>query len=193
VTPGTIFFRRWNRQPISTSLFTDAVWSFPTIALSCGHGVEDSPGKRRVAGLMAAANMRLEKIDDTATPREPLEDIKTILICEDEPALRELVRASLNGGYRFAEASDGFVALRLAQELTPDAVILDLMLPGLSGLDVLAGLREDERLRHTRVLVVTAWSETREDIVAAGADDFLPKPFEPDVLKAKLESLLAES
>ena len=115
---------------------------------------------------------------------------KTILICEDEPALRELVRASLDGGYRFAEASDGYAALKLAQELVPDAVVLDLMLPGLSGLDVLAGLRRDERLRHTRVLVVTAWSETHEDIVAAGADDFLPKPFDPDVLKAKLENLL---
>lgn len=119
-----------------------------------------------------------------------MEDTKTILICEDEPALRELVRASLDGGYRFAEASDGFVALKLAHELAPDAVILDLMLPGLSGLEVLAGLRGDDRLRHTRVLVVTAWSESHEDIVAAGADDFLPKPFDPDVLKAKLENLL---
>ena len=119
-----------------------------------------------------------------------METTKTILICEDEPALRELVRASLDGGYRFAEASDGYAALKLAQELVPDAVVLDLMLPGLSGLDVLAGLRGDERLRHTRVLVVTAWSETHEDIVAAGADDFLPKPFDPDVLKAKLENLL---
>jgi DNA-binding response OmpR family regulator len=64
------------------------------------------------------------------------------------------------------------------------------MLPGLSGLEVLAGLRRDERLRQTRVLVVTAWSESHEDIVAAGADDFLPKPFDPDELKAKLENLL---
>jgi len=134
--------------------------------------------------------MRPRKRDKTVSDREPLENTKTILICEDEPALRELVRASLDGGYRFAEASDGYAALKLAQELVPDAVVLDLMLPGLSGLDVLAGLRRDERLRHTRVLVVTAWSETHEDIVAAGADDFLPKPFDPDVLKAKLERLL---
>ena len=134
--------------------------------------------------------MRPRKLDETASHREPLETTKTILICEDEPALRELVRASLDGGYRFAEASDGHVALKLAHELVPDAVILDLMLPGLSGLDVLAGLRDDERLRHTRVLVVTAWSESHEEIVAAGADDFLPKPFDPDVLRAKLENLL---
>lgn len=119
-----------------------------------------------------------------------LEETKTILICEDEPTLRELIRASLDSGYRFAEASDGFVALQLAQELAPDAVILDLMLPGLSGLEVLAGLRADDRLRKTRVLVITAWSERREDLIAAGADDFLPKPFDPDELKRKLEKLL---
>src|SRR5215210_455195 len=106
------------------------------------------------AGSSVAATMRPRKLDETASNREPLETTKTILICEDEPALRELVRASLDGGYRFAEASDGYVALKLAQELLPDAVILDLMLPGLSGLEVLAGVRGDERLRHTRVLVV---------------------------------------
>lgn len=119
-----------------------------------------------------------------------MEETKTILICEDEPTLRELIRASLDGGYRFAEASDGYVALQLAQELAPDAVVLDLMLPGLSGLEVLAGLRADERLRETSVLIITAWSENREDLIAAGADDFLAKPFDPDELKRKLEKLL---
>jgi DNA-binding response OmpR family regulator len=115
---------------------------------------------------------------------------KTILICEDEPALRELVRASLDGDYRFVEASDGYVALQLAREMSPDAVILDLMLPGLGGLEVLAELRSDEQLSGTPVLVITAWSETRQDLVDAGADDFLPKPFDPDQLRVKLEKLL---
>lgn len=115
---------------------------------------------------------------------------KTILICEDEPALRELVRASLDGDYRFVEASDGYVALQLARELAPDAVILDLMLPGLGGIEVLAELRADEQLSRIPVLVITAWSETREDLVEAGADDFLPKPFDPDQLRVKLETLL---
>jgi CheY-like chemotaxis protein len=122
--------------------------------------------------------------------RAPVETDKTILICEDEPALRELVRASLDGGYRFVEASDGYVALQLARELDPDAVILDPMLPGLGGLEVLAELRADERLASIPVLVITAWSETREDLVAAGASDFLPKPFDPDQLRVKLERLV---
>jgi DNA-binding response OmpR family regulator len=128
-----------------------------------------------------------------SSQRAPVETAKTILICEDEPALRELVRASLDSGYEFAEASDGYVALRLARELGPDAIILDLMLPGLSGLDVLAELRADEQLANIPVLVITAWSETREDLVAAGADDFLPKPFDPDKLQQKLDRLLERS
>jgi len=123
---------------------------------------------------------------------EPLmESRKTILICDDEPTLRELVRASLDGGYRFAEASDGLVAIELARELEPDVVILDLMLPRVGGLEVLAELRADEKLRHVPVLVITAWNETREDVLAAGAADFVAKPFDPDELRAAIEKLLS--
>jgi len=123
---------------------------------------------------------------------EPLmESRKTILICDDEPTLRELVRASLDGGYRFAEASDGLVAIELARELEPDVVILDLMLPRVGGLEVLAELRADEKLRRVPVLVITAWNETREDVLAAGAADFVAKPFDPDELRAAIEKLLS--
>jgi CheY-like chemotaxis protein len=115
---------------------------------------------------------------------------KTILICDDEPTLRELVRASLESGYKFAEASNGKVAVDLARELNPDAVILDLMLPQLSGLEVIAQLRADERLRHIPVLVITAWNDTRDAALAAGAAEFVTKPFEPDELKAAVEKLL---
>jgi CheY-like chemotaxis protein len=96
-----------------------------------------------------------------------MERRKTILICDDEPALRELIRASMDDGYEFAEASDGIVAMELAREVEPDLVILDLMLPRLSGLEVLARLNEDERLKDVPVLVITAWNETREDVLAA--------------------------
>ena len=122
-----------------------------------------------------------------------MESRKTILICDDEPALRELVRASLDDGYRFAEASDGLVALELARELEPDAVILDLMLPRLGGLEVLARLQADAQLSRVPVLVITAWNETREDVLAAGAAEFVTKPFDPDLLKAAVKELLKET
>jgi CheY-like chemotaxis protein len=117
---------------------------------------------------------------------------KLILICEDEPTLRELVRASLSGVYQFAEARDGFDALGLARELEPDAVVLDLMLPRKSGLEVLAELREDEQLRSIPVLVMTAWSDMLDAALAAGADAFVSKPFDPDDLKIAVDELLAE-
>jgi CheY-like chemotaxis protein len=119
-----------------------------------------------------------------------MEEPKTILICDDEPTLRELVRASLNRDYRFAEASDGVVALQLARELVPDAVILDLMLPRLSGLEVLGELRSDERLQNIPVLVMTAWNDTYDAALAAGADRFIAKPFHPDDLKLMVDELL---
>jgi len=116
---------------------------------------------------------------------------KTILICDDEPALRELIRASMDEGYEFAEASDGVIAMELAREVSPDVVILDLMLPRLSGLEVLARMNEDERLKDVPVLVITAWNETREDVLSAGADEFVAKPFDPEELRAAVNRLAA--
>ncbi len=116
---------------------------------------------------------------------------KTILICDDEPALRELIRASMDDGYEFAEASDGIIAIELAHELAPDLVILDLMLPRLSGLEVLARFNADDRLKDVPVLVITAWNETREDVLAAGADEFVAKPFDPEDLRTAVKRLVA--
>jgi len=120
-----------------------------------------------------------------------MERRKTILICDDEPALRELIRASMDDGYDFAEACDGIVAMELAHEVKPDIVILDLMLPRLSGLEVLARFNADDGLKDVPVLVITAWNETREDVLAAGADDFVTKPFDPEALRNAVNRLVA--
>src|SRR5215813_12692126 len=98
-----------------------------------------------------------------------MERRKTILICDDEPALRELIRASMGDGFEFAEASDGIIAMELAREVTPDLVILDLMLPRLSGLEVLPPLNDHDGQRAVPVLVITACNETREHVLPAGA------------------------
>jgi len=67
--------------------------------------------------------------------------LATVLICDDEPSLRELIRVSLVGPYRFAEADDGEESLEIARRLHPDVVILDMMMPRRTGLEVLAELR----------------------------------------------------
>jgi DNA-binding response OmpR family regulator len=117
---------------------------------------------------------------------------KTILICEDDQNLRQLVRAVLGDGYRFLEAHDGDEALEVALRARPDLIILDLMLPGRSGLDVLDQLREQmpDGKSRTRVIVMSAWGHADEAALKAGADRFVPKPFEADELTAIVEDVL---
>ena len=118
-------------------------------------------------------------------------DAATILVCDDDPSLRELVRAVLGPSYRFIEAADGVEALTLAREIRPDLIVLDVMLPELSGIEVLEALRMDEELQSIRVIVITAWSHAEVDAHIAGADRFVSKPFYPDDLSAAVEELLA--
>jgi CheY-like chemotaxis protein len=115
----------------------------------------------------------------------------TILVCEDESTLRELVRAVLGPGYRYVDAVDGAESLDLVRSLRPDLVVLDLMLPQTSGFEVLAEIRRDPHLRHTPVVVLTAWSHLEEAAHAAGADRFVSKPFEPASLQEIVRDLLA--
>jgi CheY-like chemotaxis protein len=106
----------------------------------------------------------------------------SVLVCDDEPNLRELIRVSLGPRYAIVEAEDGESALALARSLRPDLVILDLMMPRLSGLDVLTELKADPALAATRVLIVTAQPASREEARAKGADVVIMKPFGPEDL-----------
>jgi DNA-binding response OmpR family regulator len=119
--------------------------------------------------------------------------VKTILICEDDANLRQLVRAVLGDRYRFLEAEDGDEAVELALRARPDLIILDLMMPGRSGLEVLDDLREKLPNGDTRVIVMSAWGHADEAALVAGADRFVPKPFEADELTAIVEDVLQVS
>lgn len=114
---------------------------------------------------------------------------KTILICEDDKNLRQLVRAVLGDGYSFLEADDGDEAIELALRTRPDLIILDLMMPGRSGIEVLTQLRRELPNGHTRVIVMSAW-DADEAALDAGADRFVPKPFDADELTAAVEDVL---
>jgi CheY-like chemotaxis protein len=118
--------------------------------------------------------------------------LATVLICDDEPSLRELIRVSLDGPYEFLEADDGVQSLELARRARPDVVILDMMMPRLNGLEVLTAMREDERLADTRVIVLTAQPAARDDALREGADVVMVKPFEPEQITAAVEEVLAD-
>jgi CheY-like chemotaxis protein len=129
-------------------------------------------------------------VDDRALQPATELDAATILVCDDDPSLRELVRAVLGERYRFVEAADGIEALQLAGELRPDLIVLDVMLPGLSGIEVLEAIRTDPELAELKVVVITAWSHAELEAQLAGADRFVAKPFDPDELSGAVEELL---
>jgi two-component system phosphate regulon response regulator PhoB len=115
-----------------------------------------------------------------------------VLICDDEAPLRELIRVILGAGYRFREAATVADSIDAVRVEPPDLVLLDLMLPGGSGLGVLRAIRDDHALDGTRVAVVSAWSDETNRAAAeeAGADAFVAKPFAPQQLEDWVEELL---
>lgn len=130
-------------------------------------------------------------MENPQTRPEHTADARTILVCDDDANLRELVRAVLGPEYRFVEAADGREALALAREDAPDLIVLDVMLPGLSGIEVLDELRGDPQLGAIPVVVITAWSHAEGEAWSAGADRVVLKPFDPDALSGVVTELLA--
>jgi CheY-like chemotaxis protein len=116
---------------------------------------------------------------------------KKILICDDEVTMRLLVRVVLNGDYEFSEAADAFQALDFARRTKPDLVVLDVMLPGGDGLVLLEQLRDDPRLGEIPAIVLTASPDFENAALAAGAERFFMKPFDPEELRAAVEELVA--
>lgn len=114
------------------------------------------------------------------------------LVIEDEPPLRELISVTLGTTFECGEAVDAESALAILRERVPDLVLVDVMLPGKSGLDVLVEMREDPALRAVPVIVLSAWQapEDIERAIAAGADRFLAKPFRVDELAATAQELV---
>jgi len=119
---------------------------------------------------------------------------RTVLIVDDEQALAEAVAATLGmKGLQTATAYDGDQALALARALQPDLIILDVMMPGRSGIEVCATLKTDPATDSIPVILLTAKSEKADRMVgiAAGADEYLTKPFSPTELIALVDDVLA--
>jgi DNA-binding response OmpR family regulator len=118
---------------------------------------------------------------------------QVILVVDDEAKISQIVMAYLQrDGYRVLRAENGRVALDLARAELPDLVILDLMLPEVSGWDVCRGLRRDPKTAELPIIMLTARDEVADRIVGLelGADDYVVKPFDPKELVARVHAVL---
>jgi phosphate regulon transcriptional regulator PhoB len=119
--------------------------------------------------------------------------MKRILIIEDDRDIVELVRYNLaNEGFQVAAAADGSSGLNSLKKNPPDLLLLDLMLPKLSGLDICREIRRDDSLNRLPILMLTARGDEADRVVGLemGADDYVTKPFSPRELIARVKALL---
>ena len=116
-----------------------------------------------------------------------------ILIVEDEEDISNLIQYNLEKvGYNVLSVTSGEEALKVIFKKIPDLILLDIMLPGMDGLELCRSLRKESTLNHVPIIMVTAKGE-EHDIVKGlelGADDYINKPFSPKVLKARIQSVL---
>jgi DNA-binding response OmpR family regulator len=116
-----------------------------------------------------------------------------ILVAEDQQHIRSLIEYKLkNSGYTVVCAEDGRTALEKAGEILPDLILLDVMMPLMTGFEVLAALKENEKTRNIPILMVTAQSKEDEVLkgLELGADDYITKPFSPNELAARVKTVL---
>ena len=119
-------------------------------------------------------------------------DIK-ILCVDDEPDILEILKYNLsNEGYDISIANDGLSAIKKAQEINPNLIIMDIMMPNMDGIQACENLRADEKFNDTIIMFLTARGEDYSHVAAyeAGADDYVTKPVKPKVLVSKVKGLL---
>jgi two-component system phosphate regulon response regulator PhoB len=120
----------------------------------------------------------------------------TVLVIDDEADLVELVRYNLDKeGFAVLAAADGESGLEAARRRKPDVIVLDVMMPGMDGLEVCRQLRSDERTRLIPLIMLTARAAEADRIVGLemGADDYVTKPFSPRELTARIKAILRRS
>jgi two-component system phosphate regulon response regulator PhoB len=119
---------------------------------------------------------------------------RSILVIEDDSAIAEVLTYNLEReGYQVARASDGRDGMRQVRQNKPDLVVLDLMLPGMDGIEICREIRADKETRHIAILMLTAKSEESDQLVGfhLGADDYVTKPFSLKVLLQRIRVLMS--
>lgn len=118
---------------------------------------------------------------------------KTLLLVDDEPTNLQVLRHSLQDEYRLVFAKNGETALKLAEKEQPDLILLDIMMPEMSGYDVCQQLKAQERTQYTPIIFITALADASDEEkgLDMGAVDYITKPFSPSIVKARVRTHLS--
>lgn len=117
---------------------------------------------------------------------------KTLLIIEDEENIANAQKLILEKDFNIHIAADGEQGLTKAQEVKPDVILLDLMLPKMNGIEVCKNIRTNKEISATKIVMVTARDQPQDEMqgMETGADDYIMKPFEADELKHVISQVL---
>ncbi|GAB5536320.1 MAG: hypothetical protein Rubg2KO_25690 [Rubricoccaceae bacterium] len=160
--------------------------------------VEVAP-ELRIAALLAATgdgaagDGAARARPHTPAPPPAPDDAPRVLVVDDNADLRQLVRRHLDDRYVVEEAADGQAALEMARQRVPDAIVSDVMMPVMDGLELVEALRADPETDFVPVLLLTARAAVEDTVegLGSGADDYLSKPFAPSELRARVDGLIA--
>ena len=129
---------------------------------------------------------------ESTTVQAP-KSLSRILIVEDNPEIRYYLRQSLHPNYEVIEAADGEIGYKQAMQSIPDLIITDVMMPGIDGIELCKMLKSEMLTQHIPIIILSAKSTTEDTLegLETGADDYVPKPFNEQILLAKIKTLLA--
>jgi len=133
-----------------------------------------------------------EQTQSKAASTEMTSDFKSILIIEDNKEIREYINQIFKTDYIVYESVDGESGLKMVSSVMPDIVISDVMMPGMSGIELCARIKDDPDLNHIPVILLTAITspEIKLKGIEGGADDYISKPFEKEMLMARVKGIL---
>jgi len=157
-----------------------------SLASSEAESIETTSSTEKTETISVTEDYSISKEDDSK------EELPLLLIVEDQPELRHFIVQNLRKEYRYVEASNGKDGLRLAEELLPDLIISDVMMPDTDGFELCETLKNNIATSHIPIMLLTAKADQKDKLTGleTGADDYLTKPFSLAELKLRVRNIL---